>query len=196
MSAPSTPSAPAAVAHTNAATVSWTAPFDGGSPITGYTVLPIWHPPSGPNKPKDGGPGDDSPDFRVNVDGSTLSVRVSLPAQAGLEYFFQIRATNADGNSGYSSDGNTVTIEGTLPNPNPAATLTSVTTEEGRRAGTQQVRLEHGRTVGPIMSDLVYVDGNPYLREPTVTDWKADDLGDPDHILGAGTWPPDSPSEL
>jgi hypothetical protein len=37
---PDAPAAPTAIAGEAAVTLSWTAPFDGGSPITGYTVTP------------------------------------------------------------------------------------------------------------------------------------------------------------
>ena len=85
---PNTPSAPTATAQGSAATddVSWTAPANGGSAITGYT----WASSDGKG-------------------GSTASTSVSVGQEAGTAQTYTVYATNANGNSGTSSASGSVT---------------------------------------------------------------------------------------
>ena len=86
---PATPSAPSASAQGSAATddVSWSAPADGGSAITNYH----W-------ESDDGKSGD-----------TGTSTSVSVGQEAGSAQSYRVYATNANGNSSYSSYSSQVT---------------------------------------------------------------------------------------
>ena len=85
---PATPSAPSATAQGSASTddVSWSAPADGGSAITGYT----WSSSDGKS-------------------GSTASTSVAVSQEAGTAQTYNVYATNANGNSGTSAASGSVT---------------------------------------------------------------------------------------
>ena len=85
---PATPSAPSASAQGSAATddVSWSAPADGGSAITGYS----W-------------------ESNDSKSGSTGSTSVSVSQEAGSSQSYRVRATNANGNSEWSSYSSAIT---------------------------------------------------------------------------------------
>ena len=80
---PDIPSAVAAQGDSKAANVRWTAPADGGSPITGYTVTPYI------------GATAQTP---VQVDGDATSARIGGLSN-GTAYTFRVNATNATGTS-------------------------------------------------------------------------------------------------
>ena len=85
---PATPGAPSATAQGSASNddVSWSAPADGGSAITGYT----WASSDGKS-------------------GSTGSTSVAVGQEAGTAQTYTDYATNANGNSGTSSASGSVT---------------------------------------------------------------------------------------
>jgi hypothetical protein len=85
---PATPSAPSATAQGSASTddVSWSAPADGGSAITGYT----WSSSDGKS-------------------GSTASTSVAVSQEAGTAQTYNVYATNVNGNSGTSAASGSVT---------------------------------------------------------------------------------------
>jgi probable HAF family extracellular repeat protein len=87
---PGTPAPPVATAGNGSAEVSWSAPNDGGSPITGYTVT--------------ASPGGKT----ASVNGSTLTAVVSGLSNC-TTYTFTVRATNAIGTGEASAASNAVT---------------------------------------------------------------------------------------
>jgi hypothetical protein len=104
MSAPDAPTGVSAVAGTNSATVSWTAPASNGSAITGYTVTP-------------------SVGSAVTV-GNVLSATVSN-LTSGTPVTFTVVATNAVGSSVASSASSSVTP--TAPAAGPPSSVLGVT---------------------------------------------------------------------
>jgi hypothetical protein len=91
---PATPSAPSATAQGSASTddVSWSEPANGGSAITGYT----WTSSDGKS-------------------GTTASTSVSVSQEAGTAQTYNVRATNANGNSGTSAESGSVTSFSFVP---------------------------------------------------------------------------------
>lgn len=93
---PATPSAPTATSPSaNADTVSWTAPANGGSAITGY----IWASSDGKTNATGGTPGG----------GATASTSVSVGQEPGTAQTYTVYAINANGNSGTSAASGSVT---------------------------------------------------------------------------------------
>lgn len=98
-SAPAAPLAPVATPGNGTVTLSWTAPFDGGSPITSYTVTP----------------------YIGGVAGTALSygpsaTTVLIPGLAnGTGYSFTVAAINGIGAGPASAMSNTVTPTATFP---------------------------------------------------------------------------------
>lgn len=93
---PNTPSAPTASSPSaNADTVSWTAPANGGSAITGY----IWAASDGKTNLAGGSPGG----------GPTASTSVSVGQEAGTAQTYTVYAINANGNSQTSPASTSVT---------------------------------------------------------------------------------------
>jgi hypothetical protein len=96
--APTAPAAPAGVTATAsdaAATVTWTAPASGGSPITGYTVTPYIGGSAQATTPVTGSP----PATTTTVTGLT----------DGTSYTFKVTAANAIGTGSPSAPSNAVT---------------------------------------------------------------------------------------
>ncbi|MBQ1033683.1 fibronectin type III domain-containing protein [Micromonospora parva] len=104
---PAAPTNTSATAGTNAATVSWTAPANGGSPITGYTVTPYL--------------GAVAQTPRVFTGTATTQIVTGLTA--GASYTFQVAATNAAGTGPQSPASASVTVNApptlTFPPPPP-----------------------------------------------------------------------------
>ncbi|HEX6695159.1 MAG TPA: fibronectin type III domain-containing protein, partial [Solirubrobacteraceae bacterium] len=93
--APATPSAPTASPGDGQATVSWTAPDNGGSAITKYTVTPYIG--SAAQTPKD-------------VTGTPAPTSTTITGLTnGTAYTFKVSATNAVGTSAQSAASNAVT---------------------------------------------------------------------------------------
>ncbi len=99
--APATPAAPSAVAGNASATITFSAPPDGGSPITGYTV--VANPPGGVD---------------LNA-GTTSNPHVVTGLTNGTAYTFTVAATNSVGTGAMSPPSNSVT-----PDPGLAPILT------------------------------------------------------------------------
>ena len=93
--APAAPSAVTATAADGSATVSWTTPANGGSPITSYSVTPTTGTTTLPPTVVTGNP----PVTSVSVGGLT----------DGLSYTFTVTATNAAGTGPSSTPSNAVT---------------------------------------------------------------------------------------
>jgi hypothetical protein len=107
LTAPATPSAPTASAGDGQATVNWTAPDDGGSTITKYTVTPYIG--STAQTPKD-------------VTGNPAATSTTISGLTnGTAYTFKVKATNAVGSSAESPASNSVT-----PSPPVASPLAFV----------------------------------------------------------------------
>ncbi|SCF09367.1 Putative Ig domain-containing protein [Micromonospora saelicesensis] len=104
---PGAPTNTSATAGTNAATVSWTAPANGGSPITGYTVTPYL-----------GGVAQTPRAFS-----GTATTQVVTGLTAGATYTFRVAATNAGGTGPQSDPSGSVTVNApptlTFPPPPP-----------------------------------------------------------------------------
>ena len=93
--APATPSAPTASAGDGQATVTWTAPDNGGSAITRYTVTPYVG--AAAQTPKD-------------VTGSPAPTSTTISGLTnGTAYTFKVSATNAIGTSTQSAESNAIT---------------------------------------------------------------------------------------
>lgn len=116
--APSAPSAVTATAGNGAATVSWNAPANGGSPITSYTVTPYIGSTAQTPTTVTGSP----PPTSTTISGLTN----------GSTYTFTVTATNSVGSSAASSPSNAVTP--TAPTPPDAPT--NVTATAGNASAT------------------------------------------------------------
>jgi titin len=86
---PARPRPPTAVPGDGSATVSWTAPADGGSPITGYVVTPITNAGAGPSQ----------------VFASTATTQVVTGLSNGVDHRFSVAAINANGTGPASGTG-------------------------------------------------------------------------------------------
>jgi hypothetical protein len=97
-SAPTAPAAPGAVSATPglaSATVSWSAPADDGSPITGYTITPYVG---------------STPQTPTTIAGSPPATSATITGlQNGTTYTFTVAATNAVGTGPASAASNAVT---------------------------------------------------------------------------------------
>jgi Domain of unknown function (DUF1929)/Fibronectin type III domain/Glyoxal oxidase N-terminus len=101
--APGTPSGVAASAGNGSASVTWTAPSNGGSPITSYTVTPYAGGVAQPSTTVTGSP----PATSATITGLTN----------GTSYTFTVTATNAIGTGPASSPSNAVTPSGGAAGP-------------------------------------------------------------------------------
>ncbi|MEU7975103.1 fibronectin type III domain-containing protein [Micromonospora sp. NPDC049089] len=104
---PGAPTNTSATAGTNAARVSWTAPANGGSPITGYTVTPYLNGVA--QTPR--------------VFSGTATTQIVTGLAAGATYTFRVAATNAGGTGPQSAPSGPVTVNApptlTFPPPPP-----------------------------------------------------------------------------
>ena len=122
MTVPATPAAPTATADQTAKTItiSWTAPDDGGSPITGYTVTKHYM-MNGTAATKD---------FSATASPLTIPPAGStdtLPTD--VEFTFTVIATNAIGDSDASPASNAVMIDADDPVPANEPPVVTITTE-------------------------------------------------------------------
>jgi len=91
--APAAPTIAAAAASDRSATMSWVAPFDGGSPIVGYVVTAyVGYYPA-----------------KYRIFNSTSTTQTVTGLSNGTHYRFRVRAYNTIGISGYSRVANLVT---------------------------------------------------------------------------------------
>ena len=98
---PGTPSAPSASGERDALEVRWTAPSDGGSPITGYTATA--YATAGGNDPVSG----------CSTTSVTSTVCLVDGLTSGTTYYVSVVARNADGTGSESS--RTSAIAGSVP---------------------------------------------------------------------------------
>ena len=99
--APAAPTNVVAGAGNGSASVTWTAPANGGSPVTSYTIIPFI---AGIAQPS------------TTVSGSPPSTSATVPGLTnGTSYTFTVSATNGVGTGPTSAPSNTVT-----PGPSPA----------------------------------------------------------------------------
>jgi hypothetical protein len=85
---PATPSAPTATAGNGQASLSWTAPFDSGSPITDYDIQYS---------------SDNGGNWTTFADGTSTATSTTVTGLAnGAAYVFRVAARNANGPSSYS----------------------------------------------------------------------------------------------
>jgi hypothetical protein len=136
---PAAPSGVIATAGNGTATVSWTAPATGGSPITGYTVTPYI---GGTAKPA------------TTVGGTATSATVTGLAN-GTSYTFTVTATNAIGTGPASAASNAVTPT----TPTTPGVPTNVTATPGNGAATVSWTAPSSNGGSPITSYTV----TPYL---------------------------------
>lgn len=101
---PSAPAAPTATAGSLSANVSWTAPANNGSAITGYVVTPYVGTTAG----------------TAQTFTSTATTQTVTGLTAGTAYTFTVAAVNAVGTGAQSTASNTVT-----PNANPTIAVVS-----------------------------------------------------------------------
>lgn len=106
-SVPGRPSAPVAVPGDAQAALSWVAPSDGGSALTGYRVR--WSSNGGAS-------------WETRTTGSTATTFVASPLTNGVGYVFQVRASNAVGWSKWSASSARVTPVAAVTTPPPATT--------------------------------------------------------------------------
>ncbi|MGA2455563.1 MAG: DUF4082 domain-containing protein [Solirubrobacteraceae bacterium] len=155
---PAAPTEVTASAGNGSASVAWTAPANGGSPITGYTVTPYIG--ASAQTPRE-------------VSASTTSTTATGLAN-GTSYTFTVTATNALGNGPASEHSNAVT-----PATTPAAP-TAVTASPGNASATvkwgapanggSQIT---GYTITPYVGaeaqTATTITGNPPATSATVT---------------------------
>jgi hypothetical protein len=99
--APGAPTGVSAVAGNGSATVSWTAPSNGGSPITSYTITPF---------------AGITPQPTTTITGSPPATSTTITGLTnGTSYKFTVRATNAIGTGPDSTLSNGVTPSSSVP---------------------------------------------------------------------------------
>ncbi|WP_448627927.1 fibronectin type III domain-containing protein [Geodermatophilus sp. URMC 64] len=118
--APATPAAPTATAGNTTATVNWTAPANGGSAITGYTLRVF------------------TGTTQVGADrvlGNVTTTTVTGLTN-GTAYTFRVAATNAIGTSAFSAASTAVTPTAPPPTSTAPATPAAPTATAGNTAAT------------------------------------------------------------
>jgi N,N-dimethylformamidase beta subunit-like, C-terminal/Domain of unknown function (DUF4082)/Fibronectin type III domain/Bacterial Ig domain len=165
---PATPGSVAAVAGNASATVNWTAPSNGGSAITGYTVTPYI---GGTAQPV------------TTVSGSATSATVNGLVN-GTSYTFTVTATNSVGSGPASAASNSVT---------PSAQTTSaafVQQVSAHSGGATSLSVTPGAnlTIGNRLVVLVGVWGSGSPTAGSVTDSAGDTFTEALHFkAGDGT---------
>jgi Domain of unknown function (DUF1929)/Fibronectin type III domain/Glyoxal oxidase N-terminus len=152
LTAPATPSAPTATAGDGQATVNWTAPNDGGSTITKYTVTPYIG--SAAQTPKD-------------VTGNPAATSTTISGLTnGTAYTFKVSATNSVGTSSDSPASNSVT-----PAPPVASPLAFVQQVNKRVAAvTNTLQPANNVTTGNRLIVLTGIWSAAKATASTVTD--------------------------
>jgi hypothetical protein len=166
--APTAPAAPtnvSAVAGDASATLSWSAPANGGSVITRYTVTPYLGATAQPSTDVTGSP----PSTGVTITGLTN----------GATYTFRVSATNAVGTSPSSSPSNSVTPTApAAPTAPSAPTNVTATAGNGSATVTWAAPSNGGSTitryaitpyVGTMAQAATIVTGTPPGTSTTVT---------------------------
>jgi hypothetical protein len=149
--APGTPTNVTAVPGNAQATLSWTAPGDGGSPITSYTVTPFIGSTAQPPVTITGSP----PATGTTVTGLTN----------GTTYTFTVRATNAIGTSPASAASNAVT-----PSAAPPPAFVQRDTGHGLNKTSQAVTPTGNITAGNRIVVEVGIWNSSHASARTVTD--------------------------
>jgi hypothetical protein len=156
---PSAPTGVSAIGGNAQATVSWTAPANGGSAITSYTVTPYVGSNAQPATTVTGTP----PATTATVTGLSN----------GTAYTFKVTATNAIGTGPASTSSNTVT-----PSPAPPVSFVQQVTGHGAGTATRGVTVPNAVTVGnrlvvevgiwagshPTISGVTDSAGNTYTK--------------------------------
>ncbi|MEV4825762.1 fibronectin type III domain-containing protein [Micromonospora sp. NPDC049274] len=124
---PGIPTITSATAGTTAATLSWTAPANGSSPITGYTVTPYL-----------GGVAQTPQTFV-----GTATTRIVTGLTGGATYTFRVAASNAAGTGGQSAPSASVTV-------NPPPTLTFAPPPPGKAYVPYQYQLTEAGGTSPF----------------------------------------------
>jgi hypothetical protein len=106
--APGAPTSVSASAASSTVTVTWTAPSDGGSAITSYTV----------QRSSDG----TNWTTQTDTDGNATNATATLTSQANGTYTYRVAATNSIGTGSYGTSGSVVVSAGSVPG---APTFTS-----------------------------------------------------------------------
>ena len=140
---PGIPAPGTATAGDTTASVNWTAPYDGGSPITGYTVTST--------------PGN-------IVATTTGATSVTVPGLTdGTSYKFKITATNGVGTSPASVSTNSVTPAGA-----GVTTTTTTISASSRRPATVGASIDFTATVSPsnAVGSVQFMDGSTPMGSP------------------------------
>ena len=161
--APAAPTGVSAVAGNAAATVSWTAPSNGGSPITGYTVTPY-----------DGL----TAKTPATVSGSVTSTTVTGLTN-GTAYTFRVSATNGVGTGPDSAASNAVTpnapvapvfVQAVGAHSGVAGSITATPTSAITAGNRLVVLVGVWNNGGPTASSVTDSAGNTYVK---LTSFKA-----------------------
>lgn len=170
--APATPTAPSATAGNASATVTWVAPSNGGSVITGYTVTPFEGSSAQP---------------ATFVTGTTTATLVTGLAN-GTTYTFTVAASNAVGTSAPSPQSNAVLPSGGVSGP-ASAHGTSTTAGVGHPTSSTGGGTGGTSNVPTNVTAVNYDAGGALIGT-----WTAPTTFTPDHYLVQIDPPPPTPA--
>ncbi len=163
--APAAPSAVTATAADGSATVNWTAPANGGSPITGYSVTPTTGTTTLPPTVVTGNP----PATSASISGLTN----------GLNYTFTVTATNAVGTGPPSAPSNAVTPSAVAP-----PSFVQQVSKKGSAAKTISVTPTSPLSAGNRLVVEVGVWNSSNATTKSVTDSGGDQFTEVSHFTG------------